>query len=165
MTEQNEKLDKAKINEMFEIAMKDPNLFSTLDIENLLDSIENINNDYLENKNMNDIIKAVLDRINEIGLSKDETKKICDKLMGYRFIDEIHELRKGKHIRWIRIKDSNAKLTNGGIVVNIKFLNNGIHVLCMGSGNRFIQYKYDDCFTFQKLSMEEQLILLAGNQV
>jgi hypothetical protein len=27
--------------------------------------------------------------------------------------------------------------------------------------NRFIQYKFDDCITFQKLSTEEQLIMMA----
>jgi hypothetical protein len=31
----------------------------------------------------------------------------------------------------------------------------------LNSQQRFIQYKFDDCLTFQKLSSEEQLILMA----
>ena len=42
--------EKINVNEIFENAMKDPSLFSTIDIENLLNSLENEKNDYLENK-------------------------------------------------------------------------------------------------------------------
>jgi hypothetical protein len=152
--------EKINVNEIFENAMKDPTLFSTIDIENLLNSIENVKNDYLENKTMKDVTQEVYDKIKELGYNTEKTGDICNKLIGYRFVDELHELHKGKHIRWIRL-GSNGTLTNGGIVVNIKFLDNGTQVLCMGGGNRFIQYKFDECLTFQKLSVEEQLILMA----
>ena len=46
-------------------------------------------------------------------------------------------------------------------MTDIKFLPNGVHVQCMNSMKRFIQYKFDDCKTFQKMNTEEQLILLA----
>ena len=62
-------------------------------------------------------------------------------------------------VRWIR--KNNDKLTNGGIVSNIKFLDNGIHILCMNNQRRFIQYKFDDCYTFQKMTPDEQLIVMA----
>jgi ABC-type molybdate transport system ATPase subunit len=60
---------------------------------------------------------------------------------------------------------NNIKLTNGGIVTDIKFMNNETHILCMNSQRRFIQYKFDECLTFQKLSVEEQLILMAYEQI
>ena len=66
-------------------------------------------------------------------------------------------------VRWIRI--GNTNLTTGGIVTDIKFLENGIHVLCMNNQRRFIQYKFDDCYTFQKMSTDEQLILMAYSQL
>jgi hypothetical protein len=156
-----EKNEKLNIQEIFENARKDPTLFSTMNIEELLDSIENDKNDYLENKTMEDITKEIFENICELDLSLDETKIICNRLIGYRYIDEIRDLHKGKHIRWLRIKSKTPSLTNGGILVNIKFLDNGVHIICKNSQNRFIQYKFDDCVTFQKLSVEEQLLLMA----
>jgi hypothetical protein len=46
-------------------------------------------------------------------------------------------------------------------VVDIKFLDNGTQILTMNSLRRFIQFKFDECLTFQKLTVEEQLILMA----
>jgi hypothetical protein len=156
------------INEIFENALKDPELFSTLDIEKLLENIESEKNNYLEGKTMLSINNEIYDKINE--LKSCDHHEICNKLIGYRYVDELHELHKGKHVRWIRLyKDAkqidDIKLTNGGIVTDIKFMNNGTHVLCMNSMRRFIQYKFDECLTFQKLSVEEQLILMAYEHI
>jgi hypothetical protein len=147
------------IHKIFEEALNDPNLFSTLDIDKLLDSIETDKNDYLETKTMKSITDEVYDVLFERIRQKDLAKDMCKKLLGYRYVDEINELHKGKHIRWVR--NGNNTLTNGGIVVDIKFLDNGTHVLCKNAMNRFTQYKFDECITFQKLSTEEQLILMA----
>jgi len=149
------------IDDIFESAKKDPELFSQIDINNILASAENEKNDYLENRTLNDIHKAVFENIQDLSLSKEATKFLCDKLIGYRYVDEIHELFKGRHIRWIRHSDERCKLTTGGIVVDIKFLEEGIHILCKNNRNHFIQYKFDECLTFQKLSTEEQLLLMA----
>jgi hypothetical protein len=158
-----EKTDSLNINQIFEDALTDPSLLSTLDIDNLLESIENTKNDYLDNKTTSDITSEIQDKLNEIGLSDDEKELIIVKLKEYRFVDEIHELHKGKMVRWIR--NGTNRLTNGGIVTDIKFLDNGVHVLCMNSQRRFIQYKYDDCYTFQKMNVEEQLILMAYEEL
>lgn len=158
------------INAIFEQAKKDPSLFSTLDIEGLLESVDNVKNDYLENKSMADINQEIHDCILELGLDTDIIENLCRKLIGYRYVDRISELHKGKHMRWIRVVNGSTgntvtkeeiKLTAGGILTNVEFLDNGTHVRCMGPGNRFIQYKFDDCLTFQKLTVEEQLILMA----
>lgn len=158
------------INAIFEQAKKDPSLFSTLDIETLLESVDNVKNDYLENKSMADINQEVHDCISELGLDTEIIENLCRKLIEYRYVDRISELHKGKHMRWLRLINSatfrplpkeEIKLTAGGILTNVEFLDNGTHVRCMGPGNRFIQYKFDDCLTFQKLTVEEQLILMA----
>jgi len=161
-------MSEININEIFENAMKDPELFSTLDIEKLLENIENEKNNYLDGKTMLSINNEIYEKINQ--LESCDHHEICNKLIGYRYVDELHELHKGKHVRWIRLcKDSaqigDIKLTNGGIVTDIKFMNNGTHVLCMNSMRRFIQYKFDECLTFQKLSVEEQLILMAYEHI
>ena len=147
------------VNQLFENAIKDPSLFSTLDIENLLNRIETDKHDYLETKTMDSITNEIYEQISEHVNQDDDVQTLCKKLIGYRYVDEINELHKGKHVRWMR--NGASTLTNGGIVVDIKFLDNGIHVMCKNSMNRFVQYKFDDCITFQKLSTEEQLILMA----
>lgn len=151
------------INELFEDALKDPSLLSTINVNDLLESIEDEKNDYLENKTMDSLNNEIFNAIKPIECSIEDKQKMCDKLIGYRLVDEIHELHKGKHVRWIR--NGTNSLTSGGIVVDIKFLDNGTHVLSKNYTNRFIQYKYDDCITFQKLTETEQLIIMAYGYV
>jgi hypothetical protein len=147
------------IEQVYKEAINDPTLLSTLDVDELLDTLENETNDYLENKTLDGITEEITEGICEICSEQEIQQNICLKLVGYRMVDELHELHKGKHVRWVR-RGTN-KLTNGGIVVDIKFLDTGTHVLCMNSMNRFIQYKYDECVTFQKMSSTEMLILMA----
>jgi len=156
--EENKEID---VNEIFANAMKDPSTFSTLDIDQLLDKIENETNAYLDGKSMNTITDEIYEKINESNLRTEYAKELCSKLIGYRYVDGMNELHKGKHIRWLRTTSKEKILTNGGIVVNIKFLDNGIHVVSKNSQHFFIQIKFDECIIFQKLSVEEQLILMA----
>jgi hypothetical protein len=149
--------EKIDINELFENAMKDPNLFSTIDIDKLLETIENDKNDYLENKTMKKITNEIYETIHKFRIEPKTRFEYCKRLIGYRLVDDVHELHKGKHVRWLR----ECSLTNGGIVMDIKFLDNGTQVLCMSAGNRFIQFKFDECIIFQKMTLEEQLILMA----
>ena len=153
--------EKVNINQIFENVMADHSLLDTIDIEHLLDTIENEKNDSLENKTMDSVNVEIFEKINELNFKKEKKSEICKKLIGYRFVDEINELHKGKHVRWIRIGNKEPDLTNGGLIVDIKFMDNGTQILCKNSMNRFIQYKFDECISFQKLSMDEQLILMA----
>ena len=159
-------------------AKDDHALKSTLNIESLLKTIENVDTDYLGNRTLSDISSEIIECLKDINLSEDSIVEYCEKLKEYRAIDQIYQLHKGKHVRWIRIPsrllDShidpnkpntllNSKiprpiLTNGGIVVDIKFTNNGTQILCKNK-DRFVQYKFDDCLTFQRLTNDEQLLL------
>ena len=150
------------INELFENAMSDPSILSTIDIEKLLESIENDKNDYLENKTMRDMEKEIYEIVNTLELSSNMKLEYCNKLVGYRYIDSINEIHKGKHIRWINKK---GNLTTGGLVVDIKFTEKGTHILCKNNMNRFIEIKYDECNIFQKMTMEEQMILMAYDYI
>jgi len=146
------------INQVYQDALRDPTLLSSINVDELLDSLETRKNDYLENKTLKTITDEIYNSICEVCTVQEEQEQMCLKLVGYRVVDELHELHKGKHVRWIR--RHSPKLTNGGIVVDVKFLDNGTHVLCLNSAKRFIQYKYDDCITFQKLSPTESLIIM-----
>lgn len=98
-----------------------------------------------------------------LNFSQEKTDKLCKKLSLYRFVDEICDLHVGKYVRWLRKTDTVLKV--GGIVVDIKFLDGGTHVVVYNKylSKNPIQYKFDDVLTFQKLSEEEQLILLVQN--
>ena len=143
--------------EIFEQALKDPQLRSTIDIDKLIESLEDERNNYLDNKSLNDINNDIFKIIDSNNIDVEKKKQYCEKLIGYYPIEHIYEIHKGKHIRWLR----NGKLTNGGITVDIKFTDKGTQILCMNSNKRFIQIKLDECKIFQKMNQTEQLIIMA----
>ena len=147
------------VAEIFEQARRDPELFSTMDIETLLEAVESDKHDYLENKTTQSITDEIFDQINALDLDIETKEKYCKGLVGYRYVDKIHELQPGKHVRWI--SPSAKKLTNGGVVTKIEFLDTGTSIQTYHYGNRFTRYKFDNNITFQKMTMEEQLILMA----
>jgi len=154
------------IDQIFKDAQNDSSLLSKIDINELLNSLENKNNDYLENKTLTDINNDKYACLSQINLQNDTLQQYCEKLAEFRLVDEVYELHKGKYVRWINVEsDAKLKLQSGGFVFDIKFLDNGVHVLCMNNSRRFVQYKFDNCLTFQKLSMEEQLILMAYEKI
>jgi hypothetical protein len=117
----------------------------------------------IENKTTHSISKEIFEVVVSLFASdvpSESTFKICAKLSQYKFIDEICYVGLGKYIRWIR-KTTPNKLTNGGIVVNIKFGDNGALITVKCGRNRVFQYIFDECITFQKLSYEELVILVA----
>ena len=160
-------MNQQDLNKIYNDAKQDASLFADIDIERLLEVAEDERNDYLENKSMKDIVDEVFDTINTLSITKTQTKELCEKLTEYRYVDRICDLHKGKHVRWIRIqgKTSGYSLTNGAVVADIKFTDLGTNVLCRNYLNRFIEYKFDDCLTFQKLSADEELILMAYHYV
>jgi len=48
--------------------------------------------------------------------------------------------------------------------MTVKIENTGVTLLCKNNINRFFNAKFDDCIVFQKLSMEEQIVLMANGQ-
>jgi hypothetical protein len=84
----------------------------------------------------------------------------CNRLIGYRVVDRICDLRNGIMIRWI--KKNNGRLTNGGLLMSVKIEDKGVQLLCKNSINNFFNIRFDDCIIFQKLTLEEQVILIAN---
>lgn len=135
-------------------ARRDPALLSTINVEELLSSINTDNQtDYLTGQTLTTISASIFDALRDKCV---EPFGICSKLKEYRLVDEIYQLHRGKYVRWLR----DGSLSSGGIVLDIKFLDNGIHVLCKNNMSRFIQYRFDEVVTFQKLSAEEMLVLM-----
>ena len=145
------------IKAIWENAKNDPLLKNTLNVNKILENEHT--NHHLNNKILKDICAEIHQTLSELNMSELEIREFGEKLSEFRLVDEIYKLHKGKYVRWIRTTDAGSYvLTNGGIVVDVKFLDNGTHILCKNK-NRFIQYKFDDCVTFQKLTEDEYLIL------
>lgn len=153
------------IQEIFEHAKKDPSLFSSIDIDELLDKIENETTEYLENKTLSDISETIYETLRDYSPLKKESEIIqlyCKKLSGYRHVERICDLRQGIYIRWIKCGET--KLHNGGVAVNIK-VGDDIQIICKTALGHYLSLKFNDCIIFQKLTMEEQLILMSYNYI
>jgi len=153
------------IQEIYTNALTDPTLFSTIDVDALLAKIESEDNHYLENKTLADVSKDIFEAVSELNVSIDLANNFCDRLSGYRYVERVCDLRNGKLMRWIKrpttLQLNEKSLTNGGILMNIKIENSGVQLLCRNNANRFFNIKFDHCLVFQKLTMEEQLILMS----
>tara|TARA_X000000950_G_C13546601_1_gene509801 strand:- start:176 stop:604 length:429 start_codon:yes stop_codon:yes gene_type:complete len=133
-----------------------------LDNEVLNKAINNENNSSLIHYT-NKKIKAIKnDYLQKLQLSREELKDYHDKLKNYRYVDDLSDILYGRYIRWVNLKNpDNLKLTKGGIIIEIKILENGIHVVCKNARNQRFQLKIDECLIFQKLTQQEQILLSA----
>jgi UPF0288 family protein (methanogenesis marker protein 3) len=113
------------------------------------------------NKTLRDVSTEVFDVL-KTKFTGDVLREMLDKLVAYQYVDEIYKIKQGRFIRWITTK---GVLANGAIVADIKFLDNGTHVLCKNSRGGFIQIKFDHSILFQKLTPDENLILSANDLV
>lgn len=155
--------------QLIEDAKKDPTLLSTIDIDSLISNVDIENAPYLL-QTQKEIEMQILGVIVPLYKNNDTLLDLCKKLVGYRYVDELYQIHRGKHVRWLRYKigerpltEDALRLTNGGIVVDLKFGENGACVLVRVPGAGFFtQYKFDECLTFQKLTDEENLILFSN---
>jgi hypothetical protein len=136
-----------------------PELTNTLDIQHIL--AQSHETHYLKDKTVATISVEITENIRAAfpDITELEINRLLDKLSDFRFVENVCDLHKGVQVRWIRLTHDSHKLTNGGIVMDVKFTDSGVQVLCKSKNNRFIQYKIDECLTFQKLNQEEIMIL------
>lgn len=150
-------MDEQEFEKLFENIKNNSSLLSDINIDELLNSVEDDNND-LENKTLKEILENNIEILDSLELNKDIKEKYISKLADYKYIDNLYQLNKGKYIRWINKQN---KLTNGAIVLDIIFNDNGTNIMCKNTQHRCLQLKFDDCTIFQKLSYQEQVILMA----
>lgn len=116
---------------------------------------------YLEQKTTD----SVQHEKHEILSQYEEVEKWTKSLSMYRLVNDLQDLRLGSYIRWIRSSETggtlSSKLTNGGVLLQIKFLKNGTYLVCK-NGFKIMQYELDKCKTFQKMTAEEWIVLMAN---
>jgi hypothetical protein len=160
------------IGKIFEDAKKDPELLANIDINELLNAIESEKTDYFENKTLKSISDEVYTAISQLDCSPEVVQSYCQKLVGYRLVNELYELHKGKSVKIIKIYDDKnpetkpePRLQYYGKVCSLRFLDHGTNIVCISFPIRYSQYKFDHYLTFQQLSEEEQLILMAYEKI
>jgi len=125
-------------------------------------ALDNETNESIMNLTNKKVKEMNLKIIKELHLSKDLTLNYINKLKGYRFVDELNDIKYGAFIRWIPLGNPEyLPLHAGGIICDIKITDNGVILLCKNFMNKYYQIKMDECLVFQKLTSQE-LILLAA---
>ena len=133
-----------------------------LNVNNLMYALDNDNNESIMNLTTRKIMEMNLNIIKELHLDKETTITYLKKLKGYRYVDEITDLKHGSFVKWIPLKDpSNLPLNCSGIICEIKITDDGVMIVCKNFMHRHYTFKMDECLIFQKLTAQEQVILSA----
>jgi hypothetical protein len=133
-----------------------------MDVDKLMTALDNDKNESIMNLTTKKIQEMIFNILKELHLDKVTLLEYFKKLKGYRYIDEINELKYGGFIRWIPITDpDHLPLHYCGIVCDIVIKDDGVYVVCKNFMHRHYRFKMDECLIFQKLNAQEQIIISA----
>ena len=133
-----------------------------MDVNKLLCALENDDNESIMNLTTKKIMEMNLKILKELQLDKLLTLDYLKKLKGYKYIDEINELKYGSFVRWIPISDPNyLPLHHCGIICEIKIIDDWVLITSKNFMHRHYTFKLDECLIFQKLTSQEQIIINA----
>jgi len=133
-----------------------------MDVDTLLKALDNEQNTHLLELTNKKIKHMKEDILSQLHLTQEEKHTITKKLKEYRYVDGMNELTYGSFIRWIPITDpDNIFLTTTAIFCEFKIKEDGVHFLYKNFNNRFAQMKMDECLLFQKMSLQEKVLLTA----
>jgi hypothetical protein len=158
------------ISQLFKNARADPTLLSQLNIDELLNTLDD-KNDHLENKTLDDISQEIYDALCSVEwLPPQKRKEFCNNLLEYRYADEVHKIHIGKYIKVLRIQPvpenvDEVKLCPGGFVLKVFFTQKGAYLFCRNVNEKTYTYKMTNFLFFQKMSTEEQMILVVNEEL
>ena len=135
-------MEKIHLNETLDEIIKE------LDEKNLL---------YLTSSKIKELKNNILQKLL---LSRDELLKYHKTLKEYRYVDEVDEIKIASYIRWFNLKQiKEIKLTNGGIIIDIKNGKEDILIVCKNNMNRVFCLQLSQCFIFQKINTQEKILI------
>jgi hypothetical protein len=133
-----------------------------IDINNLLTALDNEKNDSIMNLTTAKIQETIFGILKELHLDREILIDYFKKLKGYKYVDEINDLKYGGFIRWIPLTDpTHLPLNQCGIICDIIISDEGVYIVCKNFMHRHYRFKMDECLIFQKLSAQEMVILSA----
>jgi hypothetical protein len=135
-----------------------------MDVNKLLQALEDETNENLLDFTSNKMREMNLKIIKELHLPKDESLKILKKINGYKYVDEMSDLKYGTYIRWIPVENpEEINLKKGAIFCEMKITDDGVFLVCknFGYNSRCFRISMDKNLIFQKLT-DQELILLSA---
>jgi hypothetical protein len=159
-----------EIHKMYKDIRENPDEFGCLKTDELLSAYEKEGNKYLENKTNKDIEDEKLASFDCIvTLTKAERIALMKKLIGYRYVDEMDSLHIGKYTRWIHKYplDEVFKyvLSPGAFLTMVDYLDTGIVLTLKTWNNKVFRINFDNSLIYQKLSADEELILISADYI
>jgi hypothetical protein len=133
-----------------------------VDANELMKALDNEENEKLLNMTTKKIVQMNYDIVKELHLGREETLNYMKKLKGYKYVDEIEDIKYGAFIRWIPITNpEHLPLHYSGIICEIKITDDGVLIVCKNFMHRHYTFKMDECIIFQKLTNQELVLLSA----
>lgn len=163
-----------EINKMYKDIRENPDKYGCLKTDELLSAYEKEGNKYLENKTNKDIENEKLASFDTndciVTLTKVERITLMKRLIGYRYVDEMDSLHIGKYTRWIHKypltkSDEIFKyvLSPGAFLTMVDYLDTGIVLTLKTWNNKIFRINFDNSLIYQKLSADEELILVSAD--
>jgi len=129
-------------------------------------ALDNENNTSIMKLTHSQIMTEKNDALQKLQLTPNGLKEMHKKLRSYRYVEDADDINYGTYVRWIKLSDPDSiKLSNGGILIDIKVTDSGLQLLCKNNMNRVMQIKLDECLVFQKLTEQEKIILSVLNHL
>jgi len=129
-------------------------------------ALDNENNTSIMKLTHGQIMAEKNDVLQKLQLDSQALKDLHKKLKFYRYVEDVADINYGSYVRWIKLTDPDSvKLSNGGILIDIKITDSGLQLLCKNNMNRVMQIKLDECLVFQKLTEQEKIILSVLNHL
>ena len=135
-----------------------------MDTQKLLKALDDDTNESLMNFTTKKLREMILKILKELQLPRNETLELMNKLKGYKYVDEMKDLKYGTYLRWIPIDDpEDIHLTKGALFCEMNVKVDGVYIICKNYGysRKHFQIKLDENLIFQKLT-EQELVLLSA---
>ena len=133
-----------------------------IDVEKLMSALDNEKNESIINLTTAKIEETIFNILKELHLDREIFINYFKKLKGYKYVDELDDLKYGGFIRWIPITDpDNLPLNQCGIICDILIKDEGVYIVCKNFMHRHYRFKMDEFLIFQKISAQEMIILSA----
>ena len=119
--------------------------------DKLMTALENEKNEQILNTTFSKIKTEKNDILQRLQLSREKLKLFHNKLKNYKYCETTDDIEFGHYIRWISLKTpDNIKLTNGGIIIDMKIQNDNLYIVCKNNMNRIFQLNFNSNFNFSK---------------
>ena len=133
-----------------------------MDVNKLLKALDDESNEKIFNYTSLKLNEMNLKILQELHLSREDTLEILHKLKGYKYVDEMNDLKYGTYLRWIPIQNPNKiELTKGALFCDVKITLEGVFIVYKNFFGKHFQIKMDECLIFQKLTDQEMVLLSA----